>query len=110
MTLIQGWALWKPPLLGSINMNDVTDSEKEIWPSLPFPEWKETCATLHMWTQIVGKVRLVLSPWTNHSWHVTLYLTARGLRTSPIPFGARVFEIRFDFVSHELRVITDVGG
>src|SRR6202049_420352 len=87
-----------------MNMNDATDSESEIWPSLPFPEWKETCATLHMWTQVVGKVRLALSPWTNHSWHVTLYLTARGLTTSPIPFGARAFQIDFDFVDHVLRI------
>ncbi len=61
-----------------------------------------------MWTQIVGKVRLALTPWTNHSWHVTLYLTARGLTTSPIPFGARVFQIDFDFVDHVLRI--QVGG
>jgi Family of unknown function (DUF5996) len=82
----------------------------EVWPALPFPEWKETAKTLHMWTQVVGKVRLALSPWTNHSWHVTLYLTARGLTTSPIPFRDRVFEIRFDFVSHELRLLTSDGG
>jgi hypothetical protein len=82
----------------------------ETWPALPFAEWKETAATLHMWTQIVGKVRLVLSPWTNHSWHVTLYLTARGLTTSPIPFRGRILEIRFDFVSHELRLLTSDGG
>ena len=63
-----------------------------------------------MWTQIVGKIRLALTPWTNHSWHVTLYVTARGLTTSPIPFGSRIFEIRFDFVSHELRVIGSDGG
>jgi hypothetical protein len=62
-----------------------------------------------MWTQVVGKVRLALSPWTNHSWHVTLYLTARGLTTSPIPFRDRVLEIRFDFVSHELRLLTSDG-
>jgi len=83
--------------------------EDNPWPALPFPEWKETCATLHMWTQIVGKVRMALSPWTNHSWHVTLYLTARGLTTSPIPFGAGAFEIRFDFVAHELRLLTSEG-
>ena len=71
--------------------------EPNSWPSLPFAEWKETCATLHMWTQIVGKVRLALSPWTNHSWHVTLYLTARGLTTSPIYSGHSPFEIEFDF-------------
>jgi len=80
-----------------------------IWPALPFSEWKATAKTLHMWTQIVGKIRLALTPWINHSWHVTLYLTARGLTTSPIPFGSRVFEIRFDFVSHELRLLTDDG-
>jgi hypothetical protein len=82
----------------------------EIWPALPFSEWKQTATTLHMWTQLVGKVRLALSPWTNHSWHVTLYLTARGLTTSPIPFGDRILEIRFDFVSHELRLLTSDGG
>jgi Family of unknown function (DUF5996) len=81
----------------------------EIWPALPFSEWKETARTLHMWTQVVGKVRLALSPWTNHSWHVTLYLTARGLTTSPIPSGDRILEIRFDFVSHELRLLTSDG-
>jgi hypothetical protein len=81
---------------------------EEIWPALPFPEWKETAETLHMWTQVVGKVRLALSPWTNHSWHVTLYLTARGLTTSPIYFSSRVLEIDFDFVDHILRIQT--GG
>ena len=85
------------------------DFKEEIWPPLPFQEWKETCATLHMWTQIVGKVRLALTPWTNHSWHVTLYLTARGLTTSPIPFGARSFQIDFDFVDHVLRIQTNAG-
>src|SRR5260370_1314813 len=91
-------------------MNNATDPQSEIWPPLAFAEWKETCATLHMWTQIVGKVRLALSPWTNHSWHVTLYLTARGLTTSPIPFGARVLEIRFDFLAHVFRLLTSDGG
>jgi len=83
---------------------------EEVWPALPFSEWKDTAKTLHMWTQVVGKVRLALAPWTNHSWHVTLYLTARGLTTSPIPFRDRVVEIRFDFVSHELRLLTSDGG
>jgi len=81
----------------------------EIWPALPFSEWKATCKTLHMWTQIVGKIRLSLTPWTNHSWHVTLYLTARGLTTSPIFFGARVLQIDFDFVDHVLRLQTGEG-
>jgi Family of unknown function (DUF5996) len=77
---------------------------QDAWPPLPFAEWKETCATLHMWTQIVGKIRLVQTPWTNHSWHVTLYLTARGLTTSPIPHGSHTFEIDFDLIDHELRI------
>src|SRR5438093_10303318 len=83
----------------------ITKEEREkFWPSLPFAEWKETAATLHMWTQIVGKIRLTQTPWTNHSWHVTLYLTARGLTTSPVPHGLSTFEISFDFIDHQLRI------
>ena len=85
------------------------EKREDIWPALPYAEWKETCATLHMWTQIVGKIRLALSPWTNHSWHVTLYLTARGLTTSPIPHGSRIFEIEFDFIDHQLIIATFDG-
>ena len=85
------------------------NTANEVWPALPFNEWKETASTLHMWTQIVGKIRLSLTPWTNHSWHVTLYLTARGLTTSPIFFGARVLQIDFDFVDHVLRMQTGEG-
>lgn len=80
------------------------------WPSLPFQEWKETYATLHMWTQIVGKIRLVQTPWVNHSWHTTLYLTARGLTTSPIPYGNRTFQIDFDFIAHSLLIRTSDGA
>jgi hypothetical protein len=76
----------------------------EVWPPLPFAEWKETAATLHMWTQIIGKIRLALSPWTNHSWHVTLYVTSRGLTTSPIPHVPFTFEIAFDFIDHQLHI------
>src|ERR1700731_833408 len=79
------------------------------WPSLPFAEWKDTLATLHMWMQIVGKICLVQTPWTNHSWHVTLYVTARGLTTSPIPYGERTFQIDLDFIDHALRVETSNG-
>ena len=82
----------------------------EAWPELNYPDWKDTCATLHMWTQIVGKIRLRLTPWMNHSWHVTLYLTSRGLTTSPIPHGNDTFEIRFDFIDHELRILKSDGG
>jgi Family of unknown function (DUF5996) len=87
-----------------------SDAHIETWPALPFEEWKETCVTLHMWTQVVGKIRLSLTPWTNHSWHVTLYLTARGLTTSPIPHRAGIFEIRFDFIDHQLRILKSDGA
>ena len=85
-------------------------SDHQHWPALPYSEWKETCATLHMWTQIVGKIRLALTPWTNHSWHVTLYLTARGLTTSPIPHGSRIFDMQFDFIDHQLVIATNDGA
>jgi hypothetical protein len=76
----------------------------ETWPELALKDWKPTYHNLHMWTQIVGKVRLELSPKTNHWWNVPLYIDARGLTTSPIPYGKDVFEIRFDFVDHKLIV------
>lgn len=80
------------------------------WPELPLAAWQDTAATLHLWTQIVGKVRLVQSPWVNHSWHVTLYLTSEGLTTSPIPHGRRTFEIAFDFIHHRLTLRTSDGA
>jgi hypothetical protein len=80
------------------------------WPELPLAAWKDTYATLHLWTQIVGKIRLVQTPWLNHSWHVVLYVSARGLTTSPIPYGDRVFQLDFDFIDHVLRVSTNDGG
>jgi hypothetical protein len=82
----------------------------KTWPPLPYAEWKDTLATLHMWTQIVGKIRLAQSPWTNHAWHVPLYVTARGLGTSPIPFEDRMFELDFDFIAHQLRISVSDGG
>ncbi len=66
------------------------------WPALPYAAWRDTAATLQLWTQIAGKVRLARTPWLNHSWHVTLYVTPRGLTTGPIPDGARTFAIDFD--------------
>ncbi len=81
----------------------------EPWPALPLEAWSDTYATLHLWTQIVGKVRLAQSPWLNHSWHVTLYVTARGLTTSPIPYGSRTFQIDFDFIDHQLSVQSSDG-
>lgn len=85
-------------------------SPDQIWPDLPYSAWKDTCATLHLWTQIVGKVRLVQTPWLNHSWHVVLYVTARGLTTSTIPYGDRAFQLEFDFLHHVLRISTSAGG
>jgi hypothetical protein len=79
------------------------------WPELPYPAWRDTCATLQLWTQIVGKVRLSLTPWLNHSWQVTLYVTARGLATTPIYDGERTFEIAFDFIDHVVRIDTSDG-
>ena len=81
-----------------------------VWPELPYPAWRETCATLQLWTQIVGKVRLTQTPWLNHSWHVTLYVTSRGLTTSPIPHGSRTFEIEFDFIAQQLVIDVSDGG
>jgi hypothetical protein len=76
------------------------------WPELPTAAWRETCETLHLWTQIVGKIRLIRTPWLNHSWHVALYVTTRGLTTSPIPDGNRTFQIDFDFIDHVLQIST----
>jgi hypothetical protein len=86
------------------------NSASNQWPPLPFAEWKDTAITLHMWTQIVGKIRLVLSPWTNHSWHVALYVTSRGLTTSPIPYGSQTFEILLDFIDHQLLIDKSNGA
>lgn len=86
------------------------DTGTALWPELPLQAWSETCTTLHLYTQIVGKVRLAQTPWVNHSWHVTLYVTARGLTTSPIPHGTRTFQIDFDFVDHHLRVLSSDGA
>jgi hypothetical protein len=76
--------------------------ENHAWPDLPYAAWKDTAATLQLFTQIVGKVRLALTPWLNHSWHVTLYVTARGLGTGPMPAGGDVLQIDFDFIDHVL--------
>jgi hypothetical protein len=81
----------------------------ECWPALPLDAWRDTCATLHMWTQIVGKVRMRLTPLVNHWWNVPLYVTARGLTTSRIPYRGRAFELWFDFVAHKLVLGTSEG-
>ena len=71
------------------------------WPDLPYSSWRDTATTLQLWTQIIGKVRLSLTPWVNHGWQVPLYVTARGLGTSPIPFGTEIVEVEFDFIGHQ---------
>ena len=83
---------------------------QDVWPKLPNTEWTDTLATLHLWAQIVGKVRLELSPWINHSWQAALYVTSRGLSTSPIPYGGKTFQIDFDLVDHRLLVATSDGS
>jgi Family of unknown function (DUF5996) len=90
--------------------NETASSRAEIWPDLPYEAWMETCATLQLWTQVIGKVRLAQTPWLNHSWHVPLYLAAYGLTTSPIPYGHRSFEIAFDFIERVLNVRTSDGA
>jgi Family of unknown function (DUF5996) len=90
-------------------MARVRASLSEDWPHLPLDAWEPTRATLHMWTQIVGKIRLALAPAINHWWHVPLYVTCRGLTTSPIPYGARTFQIDFDFIDHRLSIATCDG-
>lgn len=80
------------------------------WPSLPFAEWRDTCATLQLWTQVIGKIRLAQAPLINHWWQVPLYVTSRGLTTSPIPYGTRTFQIDFDFLDHRLRIGTSDGA
>jgi hypothetical protein len=80
------------------------------WPELPLAEWRATYATLHMWSQIVGKTRLALAPMENHWWQVALYLTARGLTTSAMPYGGRSVEVQFDFISHQLQIHVSDGS
>jgi Family of unknown function (DUF5996) len=89
---------------------EMNDAPKTCWPELLTASWRDTAATLQLWTQIVGKIRLTKSPWLNHSWHVTLYVTTRGLTTSPIPDGDRTFQIDFDFFDHVLMTSTSDGS
>jgi hypothetical protein len=90
-------------------MSSSLSPDSAVWPALPYEEWGETCATLHMWTQIIGKIRLKQTPPLNHSWHGALYLSARGLTTSPIPYGTRVFQIDLDFIDHVVTIATGDG-
>jgi len=85
------------------------ETTHELWPALPYEIWRETCETLHLWTQVVGKVRLALSSPVNHWWHVPFYVTVRGLTTSPIPYRGGSFEVIFDFIDHTLLILTSDG-
>jgi hypothetical protein len=85
------------------------DTELDRWPALPLAAWADTYATLHMWTQIVGKIRLALAPPVNHWWHVSLDVSPRGLTTRAMPYAGGSFEIEFDFVEHRLRIETSDG-
>ena len=84
-------------------------AEQDQWPVLDYARWRDTLATVHLWTQVVGKVRLAMTPWLNHGWHVPLYVGARGLGTSTMHQGSRMLEIDFDFVDHKLTVRTSDG-
>jgi Family of unknown function (DUF5996) len=85
------------------------DHSASLWPELPYADWHETASTLQLWTQVVGKIRLALTPWINHGWHVPLYVTARGLGTSAIPIGGELLEMEFDFIGHHLIARTSLG-
>ncbi|HLV79943.1 MAG TPA: DUF5996 family protein, partial [Chthonomonadaceae bacterium] len=91
-------------------MNIQSYKPSEVWPRLPLAEWQDTYATLHMVTQVIGKIRLELMPWINHTWQTTLYVTARGLTTGAMPYGTRLLQIDFDFIDHYLRMQTSDGG
>src|ERR1700733_10046047 len=81
-----------------------------VWPDISFENWKDTRSTVHLWTQIVGKIRLRGMPWVNHSWHVTLYVSASGLSTGSIPYRDGVFQIDFDFIHHVLHISASNGS
>ena len=92
------------------NESTVPQMSNNTWPELILEEWQDTLATVHMWTQIVGKIRMETTPLVNHWWNVPLYVTARGLTTSPMPYGDRIFEIEFDFIDHKLLIECNDGA
>src|SRR5258705_12572502 len=98
-----GWTNMTPEAIRS------KSGDKEMLPALPFDSWKDTLATLHMWSQIVGKVRLKLCPLLNHWWNVPFYITARGMTTSPMPYEQRDIEVQFDFIEHKILIETSEG-
>src|SRR5437588_4128336 len=94
----------------STTTSSARSEQAENWPSLPYLDWKDTLDTLHMWMQIVGKLKLELVPFLNEWWQVGFTVTARGLTTATIPLGRRVFQADFDFIDHRLEVHVDDGG
>src|SRR5271155_1719614 len=90
--------------------HQLPQSGPDDWPELRLADWADTCATLQLWTQVVGKIRLAHAPLINHWWQVPLYVTSRGLTTSPIPYGSRSFQLDFDFIDHRLIVQTSDGA
>src|SRR5450759_398413 len=94
----------------SVSSSHQADGRAEVWPALPYEEWKNTLDTLHMWMQVVGKVKLVLAPFLNEWWEVAFAITARGMTTSTIPFGRRVFEVGFDFIEHRVDIHVNDGS
>ncbi len=95
--------------MAGTKITEALASKVQLWPRLPLEAWEKTNQTLHMWTQIVGKIRLKLAPMLNHWWQVPLYVTTRGLTTSPIPYGSRAFQIDFDFFTSDMHILTDTG-
>ena len=85
-------------------------ADRDDWPALDYAAWQDSCTTLHLWTQVVGKVRLTHAAWANHWWHIPLYVTARGLTTSPMPHGGRRFQIDFDLIGHRLGIAASDGA
>src|SRR6266481_4555696 len=100
-------AVWGGEILDEAEVPMTTNDD--VWPSLPLAEWQDTCATLQLWMQVVGKISLAQAPLVNHWWQVPLYVTSRGLTTSPMPFGALTFQIDFDFIDHRLLIATNDG-
>src|SRR5205085_10170330 len=98
------------PTTSSSNRFEGRAMTNESWPALPLAEWQDTYATLHMWTQIVGKIRMAQTPLINHWWNVPLYVTARGLTTSAMAYQGRAFQIDFDFIDHQLLIRCDDGA
>ena len=81
-----------------------------VWPALPLARWRDTAETLHLWTQVLGKARMIQTPWLNHAWNVTLYVSARGLTTGPVPHGHDLFDLELDLISHQLIARASQGG